>query len=106
MEASGNFPYNKFNLVNCGQGKVFMNPKQDPFLKHLTKFLSAVFKSPCICINTWTFGNFPVIAAVIRQDFIFRVMKGCGKIFRYYVTTSLGPTKDYFCHRHTQTNAG
>jgi len=80
--------YKKFNPVNRRQSEVLVNPKQDPFFQHFPEFFSTLFKCLCIRVNTITFANLSIVAAIIRQDLVLCTAKCRLNIFQQHPETS------------------
>ncbi len=65
-----------------------MDPKQDPFFQHFSEFFSTFFECLCIHVNTITFANLSIVAAIIRQDRVLCTAKCRLNIFQQPPETS------------------
>jgi len=70
MAASGNLLNHKFDTVNDGQSKIFVGSEKYPVLKNFMELIAAFFKAGRICIDAFADGNFPIVRAIIGQNFI------------------------------------
>ncbi len=80
---------------------MLMDPKEDPLFQHFPQFLPTCFQRRCLGVNTLACWNFTIIAALIRQNFIFCLAERRLNVFEEHSQTfNLPLTRPAPCRRN------